>query len=152
MTPFVATEAFEPSHPRALAVYCSDGRFTNAVEELLHRLGHPRVDTVTLPGGPALFNVWLAGFSDSDAITRGTSFLIEAHGIEQVALFAHEGCGFYKARMAGASAEQIREHQIADLRVSAGVLLQRHPRLKMRLYHAVAHKNVTFHEVPLSAR
>jgi len=144
---FVATEAFEPAHPKMLALYCSDGRFTNSVEELLHELGHRRVDTVTLPGGPALFNVWLAGFSESDAIQRGTSFLVEGHRIERVALFAHAGCGFYKARMPNQPPERIREQQVTDLR-SAGVFLrQRHSSLRVTLYYAVADKTVSFHEV-----
>lgn len=39
---YVSKEKFEASHPDALAVYCSDGRFTDAVEELLHSM--PQVD------------------------------------------------------------------------------------------------------------
>jgi len=53
---FVASERFRPSHPSALAVYCSDGRFTRAVEQLLESKGCARVDTLTMPGGPALFS------------------------------------------------------------------------------------------------
>jgi hypothetical protein len=146
-----ATEPYQPTHPKALALYCSDGRFTNAVEELLHRLGHARVDTVTLPGGPALFNVWLAGFSDSDTIGRGTSFLIEGHRIEQAALIAHAGCGFYKARMGSATPQQIQEQQIADLRSAAQVIASRHPGIKVSLFYAVAGTRVSFYEVALLA-
>ena len=49
---FQSSTPYEPSHPKALAIYCSDGRFTQPVEDLLHSLGHARLDTCTLPGGP----------------------------------------------------------------------------------------------------
>jgi hypothetical protein len=145
--PFVATEPFEPAHPNVLALYCSDGRFTNSVEELLRHLGHPRVDTVTLPGGPALFNLWLSSFSESDAIGRGTSFLIEGHRIARVALLAHAGCGFYKARMPNRTPEQIHAQQLADLRSAGTVIAQRHPSVQVALYYALADEKVSFHEV-----
>ena len=45
---------YDAAYPDALAVYCSDGRFTRAVDELLAKLGHPRLDTLTIPGGPGL--------------------------------------------------------------------------------------------------
>jgi hypothetical protein len=149
MPTFVASDAFLPSHPKALALYCSDGRFTNSVEELLRRLGHPCLDTMTMPGGAALYNVWLAGFSSSEAVSSAASFLIAAHGIEQAILLAHAGCGFYKRRMAGASPEATQAQQLADLRLAASVLLERHPALSVSLYYAIAEQRVTFHPVPL---
>jgi hypothetical protein len=150
--PFVATEPFQSAHPNVLALYCSDGRFTNSVEELLRHLGHPRVDTVTLPGGPALFNVWLASFSESDAISRGTSFLIEGHRIAGVALFAHAGCGFYRARMPNRTPEEVHAQQLVDLQNAGALILQRHPGVQVALYYAVADKTVSFREVPLLDR
>ena len=44
---FQGRTAFHEEHPTALAVYCSDGRFTESVEELLRALGHERLDTLT---------------------------------------------------------------------------------------------------------
>ena len=38
--PYVALTPYHPSHPHVLAIYCSDGRFTDAVEELASHLGH----------------------------------------------------------------------------------------------------------------
>jgi len=119
---FRASKPYEPSHPDAMAVYCSDGRFTDAVEELLHGLGHPRLDTMTLPGGPALFNAWLAGMSESITVTGAARFLIEAHSIRRVILIAHEGCGYYKKHLRGAKPAEVRKHQEEDLRRAAQVL------------------------------
>jgi carbonic anhydrase len=151
MTTFVASEAFVASYPKALALYCSDGRFTQSVEELFQRLGRARLDTLTMPGGAGLFNVWLAGFSSSQAMMRAASFLISAHGIEQAILVAHAGCGFYKSQMQGASAEAIRDQQLSDLRLAASVCQERHPALTISLYYAVPEKRITFHPVPLVA-
>ena len=57
---------FDASHPKALAIYCSDGRFTSAVEVLLEAVGHDRLDTMTLPGGPALLCTSAANLSEVD--------------------------------------------------------------------------------------
>ena len=118
-TTFRARRPYDPSHPDAMAIYCSDGRFTDAVEELLHGLGHPRLDTMTLPGGPALFNAWLAGMSESMTVSASARFLIEAHSIRRVILIAHEGCGFYKKHFPHAKAADIRKHQEDDLHRAA---------------------------------
>ncbi len=116
---FRSPKSYEASHPDALAVYCSDGRFTDAVEDLLHSLGHARLDTLTLPGGPALFNAWLAGMSESMTISASARFLIESHAIRRVILIAHEGCGFYKKHMPGAKPADVRRHQEEDLQRAA---------------------------------
>jgi hypothetical protein len=134
--PFLASEAFDSSYPRALAIYCSDGRFTNAVEELLHWRGHARLDTLTVPGGPALFNTWLAGMSQSSAVVESSGFLIESHGIREVILIAHEGCGYYRKRYDGVGADQVRAHQEDDLRRAARVLKEAHPSIEVVLYRA----------------
>jgi carbonic anhydrase len=107
---------FDPTHPTALAVYCSDGRFTRAIEEHLAELGHARLDTLTIPGGPAHLNLSTARPADRDTVGRAVSFLIQAHHIRDVVLFAHEGCGYYKDRYAGHSADAIEALQRQDLR------------------------------------
>jgi len=43
--PYVARAGFDARHPTALTVYCSDGRFTDAVEELLDEL--PRAGRIS---------------------------------------------------------------------------------------------------------
>jgi hypothetical protein len=134
---FVAAVPYQPSHPSALALYCSDGRFTEAVEELFRSLGHERLDTLTMPGGPGLFNVWIAGMGDSTAITGGARFLIEAHAIKRVLLIAHEGCGFYRTHMAGRTAEQIKTQQLDDLQVATRALASARAGLRIDAYYAM---------------
>ncbi len=144
---FLATTPYQPSHPDALAVYCSDGRFTDAVEELLHSLGHPRLDTLTMPGGPALFNAWLAGVSESMTVSASARFLIEAHAIRRVILIAHEGCGFYKKHLSSRTPAEVRAHQEDDLRYAENAL--RLTGVSVSLYLAVVDGGrVRFDRVP----
>jgi len=129
-----------------MAIYCSDGRFTDAVEELLHGLGHARLDTMTLAGGPALFNAWLAGMSESMTVSASARFLIEAHAIRRVILIAHEGCGFYRKHFPGGKPDDVRKHQEEDLRRAAQTLKSM-PIVTMLFYATIAEGHVVFERV-----
>src|SRR5688500_13469552 len=95
--PFVPKAPFEAEHPPTLALYCSDGRFTNAVEELTEgHLQNPRLDTLTMPGGPSLLVPGSATPAEVEVVRRAADFLIRGHHIGHVILIAHYGCGFYK--------------------------------------------------------
>jgi hypothetical protein len=145
MKPFAATTKFEAGHPSALAVYCSDGRFTEPVEELLRHLGHARLDTMTLPGGPGLFNVLASGFFELETVKHASGFLIEKHAIKEVILVSHEGCGYYRARMPSDAPAHILQVQADELRVAGALLRERHPGITVRLYLArVAESRVVF--------
>src|SRR5258706_16213529 len=89
---------FEEGHPDSLAVYCSDGRFTRAVEIALQRLGHERLDTLTIPGRPAHLHKATPREADRASVRLGSDFLIKGHHIKSLVLFAHEGSGYYKER------------------------------------------------------
>ena len=134
MSTFVARAPYDPSYPNALAIYCSDGRFTAAVEELLHHLGHQRLDTLTLPGGAGLLNPWASGGSvlESQHLKRAAEMLIEKHGITEIVLLAHSGCGHYKHCCPHLSVDDMKTRQIADLAVAAKVLDS--PDLKIHRY------------------
>jgi carbonic anhydrase len=147
-TPFVAKAAYDPSHPDALALYCSDGRFTDSVEELLHSLGHARLDTLTMAGGPGLFNLWIAGIGDSTSIASGAKFLIEAHRIKRVILIAHEGCGYYKKHLPGRAPRDVRHQQEDDLRLAARTLETARSGLRVDAFYAcIAEGHVAFDPV-----
>ena len=134
----ITTKApFEASYPSALAVYCSDGRFTEAVDQLLEQLGHPRLDVLCIPGGPGLLNHKTSGYADCDTFSRSAEFLIRAHHITTVVLLAHEKCGFYARQFPDLTAEQIKERQHADLRLAAREMLETHPRLRVETFIAV---------------
>ncbi len=144
---FISTTAHIATHPKALAVYCSDGRFTEAVEELFRHLGHDRLDTLTLPGGPGLFDAGTSNLFVSRDVLKSALFLIEAHHIERVVLIAHEGCGYYRQRYQYTS-QKIPDQQVADLK-SAAVLLTG-PRRNLRadcFYASVVEGHVAFSPV-----
>jgi len=108
--------AFLEAHPTALAIYCSDGRFTDAVEDLMRRSrGHERFDAMLLPGGPALLDSETASMVERETMRPSTSFLIRSHGIREVCLIAHAGCGFYKCRYAGMPAANVLQRQMDDI-------------------------------------
>ena len=136
MASITTERPFDPSHPTALAMYCSDGRFTGAVEELLRQLGHPRLDTLTIPGGPGLLNHRTSGFCDCDTFSYAAEFLIREHHLGVVVLLAHAGCGYYARKLPDLSPDQISRRQLADLRIAWTALADTHPHLRIEAYVA----------------
>lgn len=137
--PFVSKVPYEASHPHVLAVYCSDGRFTDAVEDLAQHLGHERIDTLTLPGGPGLLNRFSADYLESDMVTRAAHFLIKGHHITEVLLLAHAGCGYYQSRHGSLGPEFVAEQQLTDLRTAADELRKKFPGITVHLYFVRPH-------------
>jgi len=145
---FISQGLYEHGHPSALAIYCSDGRFTSAVEELLHHLGHARLDTLTMPGGPALLNPWAASILDADQVTRASQFLIKAHSIDHVVLLSHETCGYYRQKLPGRPAADVRQSQVDDLRIAARAVRAGRANMRVALYHASPHEGrVSFQSI-----
>ena len=136
MGSFNASTPFNKKHPAALAIWCSDGRFTRAVEELLSSLGEERLDTLTLPGGPALLDTSSAGVGTLDVMREAASFLITAHATRSVVLVAHAECGYYRARYRYESPEAMRRRQFADIRGAARWLTTAHTGLTARCFFA----------------
>src|SRR5882724_2654125 len=101
---FEASEPWNPQRIRALAMYCSDGRWGDAFDEFCHdRLWIPRYDRFAVPGGPA----WLSeprqnpspGYrSLSGAAWEQLSLLVRVHELQRIVLIAHYGCAFYMER------------------------------------------------------
>ena len=136
MESFSPKTRFDASHPEALAVYCSDGRFTDAVEELLHYLGYPRLDTLTLPGGAGLVDYTSAGLGAVETVRGSLNFLIEGHGTRHVVLIAHESCGYYKHRFPYESPEAMLRRQLLDLRSAERWIRGAHPTVDVAQYYA----------------
>jgi hypothetical protein len=113
-TVFVSETPFDSRRIGAAAVYCSDGRFGEQMDEFLHRgLGLPRYDRVAVPGGAASLAGHVAAYYQKAAIERQLSFLIREHGLRRVVLIAHQGCAFYKEVWTGC--RTVEEHQAGDL-------------------------------------
>lgn len=139
---------YDPSHPSTLAIYCSDGRFTHAIEDHCEDLGHERIDTLTLPGGPALLISGAADLSEVHVFTRAAHFLIEAHAIQHVVLFAHAGCGFYRTRFGRLDDVAIRRMQVENLRAAHASLRRHFPEVTVTCTFAAPEGDgVTFTDV-----
>ena len=112
---------FDLKHPNALAVYCSDGRFTGAIEEHMRSLGHARFDTLTVPGGPAMLHMGgMASVMHVDGIRNAAQFIAQGHGIKHVVLFAHESCGWYRSKTSHlGDAAAICEDQRSNMKLGA---------------------------------
>ncbi len=131
-----ARARFDAAYPDALALYCSDGRFTDAIEELLHGLGFPRLDTLTLPGGPALVELTSSSLAANEVARSSLSFLVTAHHLKHVVLVAHASCGYYKHRFAYESPEAMLRRQYADLRGAARWVRGQHAGVAVSAFYA----------------
>ena len=139
---------FDAKHPDTLAVYCSDGRFTDAVEELVRTLGFARLDVLCMPGGPGLFDLGSASFSALEAVRSAATLLVRAHATKRVFLIQHEGCGYYRDRYRFESPEDIARQQHADLREAAAWFAGAHPDVFVKAFFAKPEKGVVaFHPV-----
>jgi len=136
---YSSTLPFEAERIMAVAVYCSDGRYGDHLDEFLHeRLGLPRYDRLALPGGAA----WLSwrsstSLSHHGLVTEQIDFLVQAHGLRRAILIAHFGCAYYARRYYG-DAESFLPTQIQDLRDAADLLRRRYPALHVETYMARA--------------
>jgi hypothetical protein len=120
---FESSHTWHPERIRALAIYCSDGRWGEAFDEFCHEsLGIPRYDRFAVPGGP----VWLTLrdvtlMAPYEAARSELDFLVRAHELERIVLIAHYGCAVY-AHLLGKDPEGCLEAQEADLRSAAQTL------------------------------
>lgn len=134
---------------RALAVYCSDGRWGEAFDEFCHgSLALPRYDRFAVPGGPVWFTLRDASLLHAyDAARQHIHFLVEAHQLERVVLIAHYGCAFY-ADLLGLDAEGCLPGQERDLRDAAGTFRGWFAGLQVEAYIAMREaERIWFREV-----
>lgn len=93
---FLSSVPFDPERIHAAAVYCSDGRFGEQVDDLLQNgLQLPRYDRLVLPGGGACLAGHFETHREEEAAMTELQFLVEAHGLGRVVLVAHEDCAYY---------------------------------------------------------
>ena len=91
---------FEENRSGVVAVYCSDGRFGEQCDDLLHHaLELPRYDRLVVPGGAACLAGYVASHREESALMSQLEFLIEAHALHHVVLIAHQDCAFYTSRL-----------------------------------------------------
>jgi hypothetical protein len=123
--PFTSPFPFVHERVGAAAVYCSDGRYGEQMDDFLHNcLGLPHYDRVAIPGGAACLAGHLLAMRERGALDRQLKFLIEAHALSRVVLIAHQDCGFYRHNVHPSKLRQksLEELQFGDLAVVAEML------------------------------
>ena len=136
-TPIYASSIpYEPRRIRAAAIYCSDGRLADHVDEFLHNgLALPRYDRVTCPGGPVCLAGRLGAHWEALAIEEQLRFLAQVHEIGRVVLIAHAECAYYARRLA-IPREHTETEQKEDLRKAQAAVRRIVPRVEVSLYFA----------------
>lgn len=87
---------FDRNRIRAAAVYCSDGRFGEQVDDLLfNRLQLPRYDRLVIPGGAACLAGHFGAYREEEGVAEQLRFLLAVHEVRQVVLIAHQDCAYY---------------------------------------------------------
>src|SRR5262245_36477691 len=141
-------EKYEDTRIHAAAVYCSDGRIGDQVDEFLHRgLELPRYDRVACPGGPVNLSGRLTAWWESRGVEDQLRFLVRAHELTLVVLLTHQGCAYYRQRLGIPEARAVAE-QIADLEKAASAVQRIDSRLEVAGFLVtVAEEQVVFSRV-----
>jgi hypothetical protein len=137
--PYTSRVPFDHDRIGAAAVYCSDGRYGEQMDDFLHAcLGLPRYDRVAVPGGAACLAGHLLAMRERGALDRQLRFLVDGHGLTRVVLIAHQDCGFYRQNVHPHKLKRqpLEELQAADLAAAAAVLRDYHRGLAVDAYFA----------------
>lgn len=127
---------YEAARINAAAIYCSDGRIGDHVDDFLHQgLRLPRYDRVACPGGPVALAGSLLAFWESRGVEDQLRFLISVHEVRQVLLVAHSGCAYYRLRL-GIPASDAEGRQRDDLAKAAAVVQRLEPAVEVAGFFA----------------
>ncbi|MSR56997.1 MAG: hypothetical protein EXS05_04925 [Planctomycetaceae bacterium] len=87
---------FDANRIGAAALYCSDGRFGEQVDHLLHNtLQLPRYDRLAVPGGAACLAGHFHAYREEEGVAEQLRFLLQVHDVRKVILIAHQDCAYY---------------------------------------------------------
>jgi hypothetical protein len=99
-TVYESSLRFDENRIRAAAIYCSDGRFGEQIDDFLHNgLELPRCDRLVVPGGAASLAGHFLAFREEDGLIEQLRFLIRVHDLQRIVLIAHQDCAFYSERL-----------------------------------------------------
>ena len=115
---------------RTLVVSCCDGRYIDAVEQLLADQGVPNHDLISYPGGPAHLDPFRS-YLEHQALSEALDFMVRAHRTERVVLIAHSDCAYYLSKHG--TCEVSRQER--DLQVAARQVQSRHEGVVVDLYY-----------------
>jgi hypothetical protein len=134
---------FDEDRIRAAAVYCSDGRFGEQVDDFLNNaLKLPRYDRLAVPGGAACLAGHLFAYREEWALVEQVHVLIRAHALERLVLIAHQDCAFYAQQMR-VSAVPLETRQREDLQTAAERIRSFAPNLLVEVFFARKHSDGT---------
>ena len=138
LTHYQSPLPFEHERIGAAAVYCSDGRYGEQMDDFLHtHLRLPHYDRVAMPGGCAALASHFVTMREEMALDRQLRFLIASHKLHTVVLIAHQDCGYYK--QIRLRHKTLEAQQFDDLKRSADRIRTFAPELTVVAY--MAHKN-----------
>jgi hypothetical protein len=139
---FVSSEPWNERRIRALAMYCSDGRWGDAFDEFCHeRLHIPRYDRFAVPGGPASLA------EDSAEVWEQLGLLVKAHELQRIVLISHFGCAAYMHKLGG-DAHACLPRQVEDLEWAAELIRTRFPQVAVESFVAMRDGGrISFHRV-----
>jgi hypothetical protein len=133
---YVSSVPYESERVYAAAIYCSDGRIGDQIDDFLHHgLGLPRYDRVTCPGGPVALSGRFDAFWDARGIDQQLRFLAQVHDVRTVVLITHDGCAYY-ARRLSVPADQMEAEQRGDLEKATGGVQRLMPNARVRRFFA----------------
>jgi carbonic anhydrase-like protein len=145
---YISSAPYEGERIYAAAVYCSDGRLGDHIDEFLHKgLSLPRYDRVACPGGPVALAGRLTAYWESRGVEDQLRFLARVHEIRRVILIAHSGCAYYSQRLA-VPVEKLEAEQRQDLQKALSTVERLMPGIEVARYLAhVIGKEVAFQPV-----
>jgi hypothetical protein len=112
---FVSSLPYVGERVYAAAIYCSDGRIGDHVDDFLHHgLNLPRYDRVAVPGGPVALSGRFEAYWDSRGVEEQLRFLAQVHDVKTVMLIAHGSCAYYVHRL-GIAPGSVEAEQREDL-------------------------------------
>jgi hypothetical protein len=133
---FTSSIKFDADRIRAAAIYCSDGRFGEQMDEFLHDgLKLPRYDRLALPGGPACFSGSLHSFWEGQSAERQLDFLCRVHQLERLVLIQHAGCAFYLDWLK-VKPQDLENRQLEDLAKAVARTRHKQPNLAVSAHLA----------------
>jgi hypothetical protein len=142
---FESSVKYDADRIQAAAVYCSDGRFGDQFDELMHTaLGLPRYDRLAVPGGAACLARHFAIYREEDGVSEQLRFLVKVHELERVVLIAHQDCAFYTHRLQISSLQR-ETQQREDLQKAVERVRSIGPSLAIDTFFAHKKRNGTIH-------
>lgn len=150
--PFTAPTPWSAERPHTLVVCCSDGRWHAQMVEFVQREVSRYADLYAIPGGPAVLDPWNSSYDEFRAFEQGMRLLAKYHDLSSIWLVQHEGCAFYAEKHPHLDAEARRTRQVEDLARGKTAILERYPKLAVRLIYASLHGDHSVFEHCAEAR